>query len=49
MGALRLKPTYKVVKSCYTELGDLMQLGIFTEGIKTVEIVGGLPGLGIGE
>ncbi len=32
MGALRLKPTYKVVKSYYAELGNLVQLGLFTEG-----------------
>ncbi len=32
MGALRLKPTYKVVKSYYAGLGDLMQLSFFHEG-----------------
>jgi hypothetical protein len=32
MNELKLKPTYKVVKNYYTELDNLMQLSLFTEG-----------------
>jgi predicted helicase len=32
MHKLKLKPTYKVVKDYYTELDNLMQLSLFTEG-----------------
>jgi hypothetical protein len=32
MNKLKLKPTYKVVKNYYTELDNLMQLSLFTEG-----------------
>lgn len=32
MNKLKLKPTYKVVKAYYTELRNLMQLSLFTEG-----------------
>ena len=32
MNELRLKPTHRVVKAYYTELDNLMQLSLFTEG-----------------
>jgi len=32
MNELRLKPTHRAVRAYYTELDNLMQLSLFTEG-----------------